>query len=190
MTDISLETLGGIFTMDDNVMRVLQLLQDGKISAQEAETLIASLRGEAPATTSETPAADAKKPDADKADDDKSIFDRAKSGIGDLGKHISEAVSKVQPDKIVKRVQSQLRTATQAGAHWGSSVTAKVRVWTEGEDARPENKNGLPEQTESQEQEFHLESGAFVGVENVADGNRCTAGHQGRCTGLLPRGNR
>jgi hypothetical protein len=33
-------------TMDDNVMRVLQMLQDGKISAQEAEMLIAALRGE------------------------------------------------------------------------------------------------------------------------------------------------
>ncbi len=29
--------------MDDNVMRVLQLLQDGKISAQEAESLISAL---------------------------------------------------------------------------------------------------------------------------------------------------
>lgn len=171
--------------MDDNVMRVLQLLQDGKISAQEAETLIASLRGETPPTP-ETPAAEAKKSDAEKSDDDKGIFDRAKSGIGDLGKHISEAVSKVQPDKIVKRVQSQLRTATQAGAHWGSSVTAKVRVWTEGEDARPENKNGLPEQTESHEQEFHLESGAFVGVENPL-GNVTVTGTEGSTATIVVR---
>ena len=31
--------------MEDNVQRVLQMLEDGKITAQEAETLIAALRG-------------------------------------------------------------------------------------------------------------------------------------------------
>ena len=164
--------------MDDNVMRVLQLLQDGKISAQEAETLIASLSGET--VSPSEPTVDIKK-DADN-EDDKSVFDRARIGIGGLGERISQAVSKIQPDKIAKRVQSQLRTATQAGAHWSSTVSSKVRTWTEGDDTRPENKNGLPEQTESQEQEFHLEAGAFVSVENPlgsvkitgTDGNTAT----------------
>ena len=168
--------------MDDNVMRVLQLLQDGKISAQEAETLIASLRGEA-AMPSEA-AGDA--PKEANADDDQGIFDRAKSGIGGLGERISAAVSKVQPDKIVKRVQSQLRTATQAGAHWSTTVSAKVRTWTEGDDTRPENKNGLPEQTESQEQEFHLDGGAFVSVENPL-GNVKISGTEGSTATVIVR---
>src|SRR5690349_1358139 len=102
--------------MDDNVMRVLQMLQDGKISAQEAETLIAALRGESVSggTTG------APKPEESKAegDDNKSFFKPPKLEFDDIGKRISDAVAKVQPDKIVKRVQAQLRTATRAGAHW------------------------------------------------------------------------
>jgi hypothetical protein len=58
--------------MDENVMRVLQMLQEGKISAQEAETLIAALRGEAPG------AHEAEKPTVEsntEEKEDKSLFD-------------------------------------------------------------------------------------------------------------------
>lgn len=148
--------------MDDNVMRVLQMLQDGKITAKEAETLIAALRGEStsPGGTKES-----------ESKEDKAFFGfekikPIKVDLDDLGERISKAVSKVQPEKIVKRVQAQLRTATRTGAHWGATVTAKVRTWTEGDDSRSENTAGLPEHNETHEQEFHLEPGAFVTVEN------------------------
>jgi DUF4097 and DUF4098 domain-containing protein YvlB len=150
--------------MDDNVMRVLQMLQEGKISAQEAETLIAALRGETKTTTAtESPqaAAEGKQNGAAK--------EKAKSPKLDfesLGERISQAVSKVQPEKIVKRVQSQLRDISRAGAHFGTTVSQRVKVWTDGADVRPTNAANLPEHVETHTQECHLESGASVMVEN------------------------
>ncbi len=150
--------------MDENVMRVLQMLQDGKISAQEAEMLIAALRGE---SASPSPG-----PQEKETKEEKSFsfaFEKIKPpkiDLDDLGERISKAVAKVQPEKIVRRVQAQLRTATRTGAHWGATVSAKVRTWTEGDDTRPENSAGQPEHTDTHELEFHLESGASVFVEN------------------------
>jgi DUF4097 and DUF4098 domain-containing protein YvlB len=155
--------------MDENVMRVLQMLQEGKISAQEAEMLIAALRGE-------TTGQDAAEAEGDKKDEkeEKSFlggfdFDKIKAPKVDfesLGDKISKAVSKVQPEKIVKRVQTQLRTVTRAGAHWGVTVSTRMKTWNDGEDSRPVNKSELPEHSETHEQEFHLDAEASVLIEN------------------------
>lgn len=156
--------------MDENVMRVLQMLQEGKISAQEAETLIAALRGESAASASGTASAgESSKETKKEAKEENKPFFKSPNidfDFDNLGKRISEAVSKVQPEKIVRRVQAQLRTATRAGAHWGTTVSAKVRTWTEGADTRPQNTANQPEHIETRDQEFHLESNAFVSVEN------------------------
>ena len=172
--------------MDENVMRVLQMLQDGKISAQEAETLIAALRGEAPvgeetATTAGEEAATASAGEKT----DKSLFDTLPFGkmggqindkikdikppkidLDNLGERISKAVARVQPEKIVRRVQTELRKASKASGNWSASVSTRVRNWTDGEDARPTNAMDLPLHTESVDQEFHLEPGAKVLIEN------------------------
>ena len=153
--------------MDDNVMNVLQMLQDGKVSAQEAETLIAALRGETVAGT-EAPKA---KPEEEKSDKGAFFggFDKMKPpkiDLDDLGERISKAVSKVQPEKIVQRVQAQIRTATRAGSHWGTTVSSRVRTWADGEDTRPTNSARWPEHAETSEQEFHLETGAALYIEN------------------------
>ena len=166
--------------MDENVMSVLQMLQDGKISAQEAETLIAALRGESPESAAAAAASEAAKTEAEtgKAEkEDKSLFNNLpfdkfkdikppKIELSNLGDRISKAVARVQPEKIVKKVQAELRKATKAGADWGTSVTSRVRTWSDGEDGRPVNNMDLPQQTESVDQEFHLEPGAKVYVEN------------------------
>jgi len=156
--------------MDDNVLRVLQMLQEGKITAKEAESLIAALRGEttAPPSPPEPPAPPTP-PEPPKG------FPRFEFGSGmkppridmsDLGDRISKAVARVQPEKIVRKIQAELRTASQAGAQWGASFSAKVRTWTDGSDARPSNVGGLPEHTDTHEQEVSLDSGAGVFVEN------------------------
>ncbi len=164
--------------MDDNVMRVLQMLQDGKITAQEAETLIAALRGE--------------KAGAEDADDappgpaDKNGFfftlDNIKTpkiDLDDLGERISRAVSKVQPEKILKRVQSQIRTVSRSGASWSATVSARVRNWTDGEDVRPSRPADQAEQDEDEEQECHLDPGALVTVENPLGDVVLIAGDEG-----------
>lgn len=153
--------------MDDNVMRVLQMLQDGKITAQEAEMLIAALRGETRSSSAGGAATEQPQATAPGSGSTGGArFRPPKIELDDIGKRISEAVARVQPEKIVRRVQAQLRTATRAGAHWGSTVSARVRTWTEGADTRPVNEGDLPEQTVMTEQELHLEPGAFVTVDN------------------------
>ena len=154
--------------MDDNVMHVLQMLQDGKVSAQEAETLIAALRGE---TVAGTEASKTKTSEEEKTEASPFFggFDKIKPpkiDLDDLGERISKAVSKVQPEKIVQRVQSQIRAATRAGSHWGTTVSARVSAWADGEDTRPTNSAHWPEHTEKTEKEFHLEPGAAIPVEN------------------------
>lgn len=166
--------------MDDNVMSVLKMLQEGKISAQEAETLIAALRGEAPPAEEEP-----KTEEAPKAEEDRSLFDSLPFGkinekfsetIKDVkppkinfegwGERISQAVARVQPDKIVKRVQTEIRKASKAGATFTSNVSTRVRSWTDGDDARPSNSMNLPQASDVVEQEFHLEPGAQILIEN------------------------
>lgn len=161
--------------MDDNVMRVLQMLQDGKITAQEAETLIAALRGEKAGSDAKEP------PPAEESDKNgfSFSFDNLKGkkiDLDDLGERISRAVSKVQPEKILKRVQAQIRTVSRSGASWSATVSARVRNWTDGEDLRPENTGNQAEQVDVHEQESHLDSGALVMVENPLGDIVITAG--------------
>ena len=161
--------------MDDNVMRVLQMLQDGKITAQEAETLIAALRGEkAGSEPKEEP-----QPDDGEKNGFFFTFDKIKAkkiDLDDLGERISRAVSKVQPEKILRRVQAQIRTVSRSGASWSATVSARVRNWTDGEDTRPVNPAGQPEQAGEHEQESHLDTGALVMVENPLGDILITAG--------------
>jgi DUF4097 and DUF4098 domain-containing protein YvlB len=155
--------------MDENVMRVLQMLQEGKISAQEAEMLIAALRGETAAQEGTAAEGEQKDEKEDKSFLGGFDFDKIKAPKVDfesLGDRISKAVAKVQPEKIVKRVQTQLRTVTRAGAQWGTTVSTRMKTWNEGEDTRPINKNELPEHSETHEQEFHLDPQSSVLIEN------------------------
>jgi DUF4097 and DUF4098 domain-containing protein YvlB len=168
--------------MDENVVRVLQMLQDGKISSQEAEMLIAALRGE---STAQPEAESAKKEEKD----DKGIFGidahwvkPPKIDLDSLGERISKAVSKVQPEKIVKRVQAQLRTASRASSQWGNVMSARVRNWTDGEDTRPTNVNEWPQVEEPHDQEHHLEPGAKVFIENPLGHIKVTGISEGPAT--------
>jgi DUF4097 and DUF4098 domain-containing protein YvlB len=165
--------------MDENVMQVLKMLQDGKISAQEAETLIAALRGE---TTPSEPAAG-----ADSAGDDK----EEKSGLGfgfDFDKIKAPKIKAPKVDfenfrreaeKLAKRVQTQVRTATRSSANWGTTVSTRMRTWTEGEDKRPVNTSQLPEHSETHEQEFHLSPDSSVLIENPLGDVRVTGIEEG-----------
>ena len=167
--------------MDDNVLNVLQMLQDGKISAQEAETLIAALRGETVAGAA-PPKTETPEKGKDKNGAFFGGFDKIKPpkiDLDNLGERISKAVSRVQPEKIVQRVQSQVRAATRAGSHWGTTVSTRVRSWADGEDARPTNAAHSPEHTETGEQEFHLDSGASVFVENFFGNVKITGQEDG-----------
>lgn len=146
--------------MDENVMRVLQMLQEGKVSAQEAESLIAALRGE---TIGPKPG---EKPEEKVEEAPRFNFQPPKLDLDDLGERISKAISRVEPEKILKRIQTQIRTVSKSGVNWSASVSSKVRTWTDGDDNRPTNEKSYPEIKDTFEQKFHLEPGAQVFVEN------------------------
>jgi len=156
--------------MDDNIMSVLKLLQEGTISAQEAEMLIAALKngGSRPSTPPPPPPPDPPK----SSDEEKAKFGGfgkikpPKLNLDDLGTRISAAVSKIQPEKIVKQVQSQLRDAARSGSTWSSSFQSRVWHWAEGEDRRPSRPENWHELAEDQELTFHLEATASVTIEN------------------------
>ena len=152
--------------MDDNVMQVLQLLQDGKISASEAEMLISALRGEGGSAKAAASAPPPKDEKSDRHSGQTVSSGSPKFDFDNLGERISKAVAKVQPEKIVRTIQNQLRSATKAGANWGASMSAKIRTWSDGCDARPKNPGAFPEHADTHEQEFHLEPGASVLIEN------------------------
>lgn len=156
--------------LDENVMRVLQMLQDGKISTTEAEALIAALRGEKSSAPKSAPTPEPE-PEPAQRSPMGDFASRIKTqkiefDFEHLGDRISKAVAKVHPEKIVARVQAQLRTATKSSASWGATVSARVRQWADGDDARPSNTAGLPEHSEINAQDFHLEINANVLVEN------------------------
>ncbi len=138
--------------MDESVMRVLQMLQDGQISPQEAEMLIAALRGEgAPAAAAKTDAPPQEKKKVDLHID-----------LDDLGERITKAVSKVQPERILK----QLKGVTRSTSHWSTLMSARVRSWATMHDERPVNSGNLPVHEENHQQEFHLTDGSQILVEN------------------------
>jgi DUF4097 and DUF4098 domain-containing protein YvlB len=149
----------------DDVMRVLQMLQDGKISAKEAEDLIAALRGEPKGAA--PPTQESKPEETGSGSPKGPRFPKApKIDVTDLGEAISRAVSQFQPDKIIRQVQTRVRTASRAGAHWTTTINERVRAWTDGPDSRPLNPSAMPEHREAHESEHHLEPSALVTIEN------------------------
>jgi DUF4097 and DUF4098 domain-containing protein YvlB len=155
--------------MDDNVMTVLKMLQEGKISSQEAEKLISALRGDGRGATPPPPPDPPQPntpPEADKRFGGFDTIKPPKLDFDDLGSKISSAIAKVQPEKIVRKVQSQLHDAVRAGARWGNSFPNRVWHWAEGADQRPEKPESWHDRTDDQEHTFHLEANAAITVEN------------------------
>jgi DUF4097 and DUF4098 domain-containing protein YvlB len=149
----------------DDVMRVLQMLQDGKISAQEAEDLISALRGEPKGAT--PPRTDAK-PDESGSGTDKAPKSPKPNriDISEFGDSLFKTVSQFQPDKIIRQVQSRIRSASRAVTHGTTTLNERVRAWSDGPDTRPLNPGALPEHREAHESEHHLDPSAIVTIEN------------------------
>lgn len=174
--------------MDESVMRVLELLQEGKITPQEAEQLIAALRGAS--TTQESPkeaqTSKSEQKSEKESEEKREATPNPLTGLNDLGERISKAIGKVQVEKIVERLQEQIRTATRAGSRWSATVGSRIRVWTQmGE--RPTNPGGLPERAETQHQEFYLAPGASIAVENPLGDVRIVGVEEGPATVKVKR---
>ncbi len=154
---------------DEHVVRILKMVEDGKISAKEAETLIAALRAGAP---------DAARPTTEKPRSEQSQSRQSETAeksfefrwgqrrsmpvdLGAIGKQISAAVRQIDPDKILKDA-----------ALGGKRLQEKIRVWArafQDDDAsRPVNPLGLPMARRTETVPIELMPDAFLEITNPA----------------------
>src|SRR2546421_64882 len=141
--------------MDEHIARVLKMLEEGKISAEQAEKLISAIsketaQGSAGSTTSTASRSQDSRSESTTTSTQQDSG-RAKSfdlqwsqkkgfpfDLSGLGKQISDAVKKIDPEKFVR----EARTGFAKG-----SRNFKFRGFSwfgESEEGRPENSMGLP----------------------------------------------
>lgn len=134
---------------DEHVTRILKLLEEGKISAKEAESLIAALR-----TTSASEGSSNQQ--GTNAGGRQHATDRAEGAtsersfefswgrrrgrtldLGGLGRQISEALGKIDAERI-------LRDMREEGRRWQARMREWNLGWSEAGDTPPVNVHGLP----------------------------------------------
>lgn len=162
--------------MDDHVSRILKMLEEGKISADDASKLLSAVRQEA--TTGPSSSASSTRPsesrtesttgqsqDAGKAKSFEFQWSQKRGlpfDLSGLGKQISDAVKKIDPERLVREARSGI-------ARGGKRFNARFKgfAWfTDGDDGRPENVLGHPTARVTETLDFDLKSGATVQVEN------------------------
>jgi DUF4097 and DUF4098 domain-containing protein YvlB len=160
---------------EEHVSRILKMLEEGKISATEAQTLIAALHTESRAAGAEpAPGANAgartpePKPETPPGPDARSAksFEfrwsqrRTFPGVdlSALGKQISDAVKKIDPERM-------LREARVGGKKWQERWKQWGRLWDEDEVA-PQNTLGHPVARQTDVRTYDLPVDALVQVDN------------------------
>lgn len=157
---------------DDHVSRILKMLEEGKISASEAEKLLAAVGSPRPSAPPPPPRPDMPpRPEPPAAPEPPKVEETSKSfefrwghrgnfplDLGALGKQISDAVKKIDPEKFI-------REAKTGGKRWQDRMKQWGQMWEDGEEM-PENTLGLPSATESETRTFSLPPQALVQVEN------------------------
>ena len=161
---------------DEHIGLILRMLEEGKITAKDAEALIASVGQRTPGATPPNPPprpaapprpAEPLEPPEPKAEPTGSKqFDfrwANKSGfpldLGNLGKQITDAVRKIDPDKILKEVGVGGRKFQERMRSW-------QRMWEAEDDEAPQNPLGWPTATQTTTETFALADGAVVQVDN------------------------
>jgi DUF4097 and DUF4098 domain-containing protein YvlB len=168
--------------MDEHISRILKMLEEGKISATDAESLISAIRTkeQAGAAPPPPPPPGAPSPPGGPRSESKA-GSTAEGGtaksfefswghkrgfpfdLSGLGKQISDAVKKIDPEKIIREARTGV---ARGGKRWQD----RVRSWAsfmEGEDGRPENKLGLPTARETEDLIFQVSPDASVQVYNT-----------------------
>src|ERR1043165_7889890 len=104
--------------MDDHVSRILKMLEEGKISADDASKLLAAIKQEPAAGGSSTASArpSEKKPDSADSQQESTkskSFDFQWSqrrglpfDLSGLGKQISDAVKRIDPERLLKEART------------------------------------------------------------------------------------
>jgi DUF4097 and DUF4098 domain-containing protein YvlB len=179
--------------MDEHISRILKMLEEQKISASEAETLISALRADArvnptppppppgahhfppPGSPPPPPGSGGRPENKSESGSQSEGSNNAKNfdfswgqkksfpfDLSSLGKQISDAVKKIDPEKLVKEARSGMNRGSK---HWQD----RMRGWSrflEGEDGRPENTLGQPTSRTTENLIFEMMPNATVSIEN------------------------
>lgn len=170
---------------DEHIARILKMLEEGKVSASEAETLIAALRtgssGPKPADastggaggTSDTGQSAGKPESSSKSFEFRWGHRRPfPLDLNALGRHINTVVNRIDPDRI-------LRDARVGGRRWQERMREWARAWQEGEDTPPMNPLGLPTARNAETRNFVLEPPFLVEAINPAGSVTLVGGGDG-----------
>lgn len=172
---------------DEHVSRILKMLEEGKISAAEAEKLLSAVRTDArpagpppppPRPNAPPPPPPPPPPGPPPVEETSKSFEfrwGQRSGLpldlGALGKQISDAVKKIDPERF-------FRDAKTGGKRWQERMKQWGRLWEDAEEA-PENTLGLPSARETETRVFALPEHALVQVENNLGGIAVQGGGDG-----------
>ncbi len=156
---------------DDHVSRILKMLEEGKISASEAEKLLAAVGSPRPSApppprpSAPPPPEPPLPPEPPKVEETSKSFEfrwghrgNFPLDLGALGKQISDAVKKIDPEKFI-------REAKTGGKRWQDRMKQWGQMWEDGEEM-PQNTLGLPSAKTSGTSTYALPPQALVQVEN------------------------
>lgn len=164
--------------MDDNIDRILKMLEEGKITAEQAERLISAIHEKAPpppppGNGQRTEEATAGAAGAHTEGSSAKFFDFSWGhrhtfpfDLGGLGKQIAEAVRKIDPERILREARENIERESK---RWQERMRAWSRM-AEGEEGRPENPLGYPTARARETLTFDLPPDATIQVENNAGG--------------------
>src|SRR5258706_8597777 len=164
--------------MDDHVSRILKMLEEGKISATEAQTLIAALQTEARNSAAGSSGSSGStrtdgssqtsyaQPEPGKAKSFEFQWSQKRAfpniDLSGLGKQISDAVKKIDPERIVR----EARAGVARGGKRFSAGFKGFNWFTDFEDGRPENTMNYPVARGGESLDFDLAPGSTIDVEN------------------------
>lgn len=174
--------------MDEYISRILKMLEEGKISASEAEKLLSALRTappEPPVPPTPPPSSRTFEFRQDTRSDSKTEPKTETSGsnsegnaksfefswshkkgfpfdLSGLGKQISEAVRKIDPEKLVREARVGV---SKGGKRWQDRMKEWGRFMS-GDDGPPENTLGQPSSRVTESLSFTVAPDASLQVEN------------------------
>src|SRR2546421_3342095 len=160
--------------MDEHIERILKMLEEGKISAENASSLISALRTEAKPGSSTAPGTSrpsngqsdtgasksaASQPESAKSKSFEFQWSQKRGlpfDLSGLGKQISDAVKKIDPERLVREARTGW---SRGGKRWNERF--KGFGWfVDFEDGRPENTLGQPTARTTETLMYDLAAGA------------------------------
>ena len=175
--------------MDEHVSHILKLLEDGKITAQEAERLISALSGtsspgsyaQAPPEGSSSSAQPKSVPpegnippegDIPPEGSPKSFSFKwgSKTVLPDLKaiqREVQDAVSKIDPERMAKDIRENIERSISRSMNWAEEFGSRFRFYGEGGgDMPPEPPPGHPVRTETEHKEAAISPNGRLNIAN------------------------